>query len=49
MFLQVPFLRGRFDSRPQNRNVLYAVSMLPEYLTQSNIGCIIYPVIMYVK
>lgn len=41
MFLQVPFLRGRCDSRPQNRNVLYAVSMLPEYLTQTNIGCII--------
>ena len=41
MFLQVPFLRGRRDSRPQNRNVLYAVSMLPEYLTQNNIGCII--------
>ena len=49
MFLQVPFLRGRRDSRPQNRNVLYAVSMLPEYLTQSNIDCIIYPVIIYVK
>ena len=40
MFLQVPF-RGRCDSRPQNRNVLYAVSMLPEYLTQTNIGCTI--------